>query len=301
MLSKSRLLSIVWILTIALIAAAFFTKASTQVTKNLMFVQLLDDILIAEHDSNSKESTYSDDIEMDSTYIQTLAQLPCSSAKLRAEALYKLELGDLSSMSDTCLASVPTENADPALLFLLGNLAERRGAHSEAMYYWKMADAGNYFILQGRSFYEAQQFEQAIASFNTAVQLLPNKSRPMEWLAATYYQIGAYHAAAELLAITTAREDKTSETHLILGDIARWHDRNLLAAIRWYKEGTQLFPSNESLLLRLGRAYIANKDYAEAAKVVERITILNPTNQAVNELISAIDVTIDHPGEEDQR
>ncbi len=178
-------------------------------------------------------------------------------------------LGELEKAKTEMQQAFAAGLSDPAALFQYGHLLIRLGFASEAAVQFSRAVAKKPDFLQARlalanSYYEAEQFLDAMKHYKLLSQALPDEWSVHFNFAQTCYRLGKYTTATKQFheALCIRPNDITTLAHLAG---AQEHAHKLKEAKETALMAIALAPSNTEARVTLARIARRNGDYAQSA------------------------------------
>ncbi|MCC0176869.1 tetratricopeptide repeat protein [Waterburya agarophytonicola K14] len=140
----------------------------------------------------------------------------------------------------------------------------------------------------GNLFARKEQWQQAIANYQQAIQLKPDLLVAYLRLAKVYGIIGKTLEGAELIyrAYSIQPEIATPEQHYKLGDFWLKHDRTI-PAIGCYRRAVQLKPDFKAAYLKLQNSIELEKRRQQSIKVIDTKQAHSPPSDRTTEYISS--------------
>jgi adenylate cyclase len=194
------------------------------------------------------------------------------------------ELNDVFQIQDEIALAI----ADKLKLTLLGDerakVTKRNTDNIEA----------NILFLKGKYLhltYTPEGMEQAIASFEQAIQKDPNYALAYSGLADTYYDYSAFGLSRPNDAIPKAKaylnraleiDDTLAETHASLGRIIAMYDWNWTKAEQEFKRALELNPNSSIIYYDHCASLTVTGRFEEAIREAERARELDPLSSQIN-------------------
>ena len=171
--------------------------------------------------------------------------------------------------------------ADHVLAQRLGDLYRALERPDEALAAYDEAisaapDSGELWAKKGDALIDAGRPDEAVDAFKKASELTPNEFSAADWnlRGDRCYSYMDYETAAQLYESSLALEANV-EAWRGLGLVA-WAQGNYAGAMRSYREGLELDPTNVDLLNDLGLAHYTLDEISEARTCFEQVVALHP-------------------------
>lgn len=132
------------------------------------------------------------------------------------------------------------------------------------------------YLQVAAAYRQQKDYENALAVYNTLLTAEPgNMTAPVE-IARTWLERGDATRAEQVLIPIAAQPTATREIFYTLGEIKlRAHDP--AAAAAWFEKASAADPNWAKPLLQLAEVALARGDRAEAARLLDRATLVDPT------------------------
>lgn len=127
----------------------------------------------------------------------------------------------------------------------------------------------------GMHYFHLGRWDEAAELFEEALAKMPGRLPALESLARIYEGQGKLYEAVELLDRIVARKKDPSDEWLKLGEL-RMATAQTDGAIQAFEEARRLAPEGFSHYLELGVCYLANRQFAAARDVLDRVSPTHP-------------------------
>jgi Flp pilus assembly protein TadD len=132
-------------------------------------------------------------------------------------------------------------------------------------------------LARSRQAYESRHFETAIAGFEAALSVCPQRAQVMAALGQAQLMAGRLDASIASLREAAKLEPKNANTHKVLGD-ALYLAGKEVEAEQSLKTALALDPRFKPALYALGRIYYQQNRFPEAVHQFQKVTELDPNN-----------------------
>jgi tetratricopeptide (TPR) repeat protein len=149
-------------------------------------------------------------------------------------------------------------------------------------------------LAAGQAYMRLQEPEQAVQSYEQAVELFPNTPTAYSLLADAYTAMDALPQARAALEKAVAAAPRNVELHLELGALLL-QMRDEQAAIDRYREVVEMFPEVPEYRVQLGRALSQAQDLEAADGQFEKAVSLDPLSADLYENVALTNLEIGRP------
>lgn len=127
----------------------------------------------------------------------------------------------------------------------------------------------------GNAHASLNQLDEALATYQTVLQIKPDKAAAYTNIGVVYYQAGQFDNAVQQMQRALEIEPDDAETHYMLG-ATYVQQQELDKAEAAFTQAIALKPDLAAAYTGLGNVQLAHKDYAAAAQTLQKATELQP-------------------------
>jgi len=136
------------------------------------------------------------------------------------------------------------------------------------------------YFLEGVEYIKNAHFENAVQTFEKAVEVDPTFGRAYEMLSWSYNYIGDTNSSVEAIKQAKAYSERATEKErlFIEASYAMLLEKDREKSFRKWKEISEKFPKEERPHIQLGHYYRSKNHYSKAIEEYNKVSELDPTN-----------------------